>query len=59
MQVKVLEVLKSEPDDNVKKIIDIHSKDNDVKVVKLYEGEPDYATLVEDIFSYDKVICWW
>lgn len=57
--MKVLEVLKSEPDDNVKKIIDIHSKDNDVKIVKLYEGKPDYAALVDDIFSYDKVICWW
>ncbi len=57
--MKVLEILRSEPDTNVNKIIEVHSNNNEVKVVKLYEGNPDYGTLVEDIFNYDKVICWW
>ena len=57
--MKVLEILRSEPDTNVNKIIEVHTKNNDVKVVKLYEGNPDYNALVEDIFSHDKVICWW
>lgn len=57
--MKVLEILKSEPDTNVKKIIDIHSQENEVKIVKLYEGTPDYNALVNDIFSHDRVIAWW
>jgi hypothetical protein len=57
--MKVLEILRSEPDENVKKIIDIHSEGNEVKVVKLYEGEPNYGELIDLIFSHDRVICWW
>ncbi len=57
--LKILEILRSEPDANVNKIIEVHSNNHEVKVVKLYEGTPDYSALVEDIFSHDKVICWW
>lgn len=57
--MKILEILKSSPDENVNKIIDVHKQDHDVKVVELYSGEPDYPALVDDIFSHDKVICWW
>jgi len=57
--MKVLEILRSEPDDNVKKMIDIHKQDNEVKVVELFSGGPDYSSLVDDIFAHDKVICWW
>jgi hypothetical protein len=56
--MKILEILKSEPDATVQKIIDIHKEGNDVKVVELYEGT-DYDALVDDIFSHDKVISWW
>lgn len=42
----------------VEKIIAIHSKDNEVHTVKLYEGEVDYDELLKLIFSCDKVISW-
>jgi hypothetical protein len=57
--MKILEILKSEPDETVQKMIEVHKAEGDVKVVKLYEGTPDYAALVDDIFSSDKVISWW
>ena len=57
--MKILEILRSAPDENVSKIIDVHKQDNDVKVVELYSGDPDYSALVDDIFSHDEVICWW
>lgn len=57
--MKILEILRSEPDENTSKIIDVHKQDNEVKVVELYSGDPDYAALVDDIFAHDKVISWW
>ena len=57
--MKILEILRSEPDENTSKIIEVHKQDNEVKVVELYSGDPDYAALVDDIFSHDKVVSWW
>jgi hypothetical protein len=57
--MRILEILKSEPDEVLERIIDVHKRENEVKVVKLYEGEPDYEALLDDILEYDKVICWW
>ncbi len=56
--MKVLEVLRSEPSDLVKKIISIHEKEADVEVFELYKNK-DYSQLVDKIFEADKVICWW
>lgn len=56
--MKILEILKSEADDTVNKMIAVHEADNEVKVVKLSDGA-DYDSLVDDIFSHDKVISWW
>jgi hypothetical protein len=57
--MKILEILRSEPDENTSKIIEVHKAEGDVKVVELYSGEPDYKALVADIFASDKVISWW
>jgi len=39
-------------------IILAQSKGNEVKVVNLSKKEVSYDKLVDDIFSYDKVISW-
>ena len=57
--MKILEILRSEPDENTSKIIDVHKAEGEVKVVELYSGDPDYTALVDDIFANDKVISWW
>jgi hypothetical protein len=57
--MKILHILKSVPDEETKILIDRISREEETKEVKLYEGQLDYRELVNLIFSYDKVICWW
>ena len=56
--MKMLHILKSEPDESVEKILEAFSEE-EVTTVRLFEEEVDWAALVDDIFSHDKVICWW
>ena len=56
--MRVLHILKSEPDDDVVQMMNVFA-DDDNKTVKLFEGEVDWSALVDDIFEYDKIICWW
>ncbi len=57
--MKVLHVLKSEPDDTVKALMAPLSEGPDVRQFEMYQGEVDYDKLVEMVFEHDKVICWW
>jgi hypothetical protein len=56
--MKVLHILKTEPDETVEGLLQAFT-DDEAKTVSLYEGEVDWAGLVDDIFSYEKIICWW
>ena len=56
--MKVLHIFRSEPDENVKELMKPFS-DQDEKKITLYEPNVDWDTLVDDIFSSDKVISWW
>ena len=61
---KVLHILKTEPDETVAGLIEALSKEDGVAVVSLYQDEVsgskvNWDRLVEDIFAYDRVICWW
>lgn len=61
---KVLHILKSEPDETVADVIDTLSGEEGAAVVSLYRDEISGAAinwlrLVEDIFAYEQVICWW
>ena len=57
--MKVLHLLKSEPDETVEKMTEMFSQKNESSVIALYGEKVDWLTLVDHIFSYDKVICWW
>lgn len=57
--MKVLNIVRSEPDDVVKKFIDAFSEGEEDKAIALYGGDVDWSGLVDEIFGYDKVICWW
>jgi len=57
--MKVLNILKSEPDETVEKLGEAVSSVNPSTVVMLYADEVDWETLVDDIFLHDKIICWW
>jgi len=56
--MRVLHVLKSEPDEMVESFLEAFSED-EVETVRLYEGEVDWGKLVDDIFRHEKIICWW
>jgi len=55
----MLYILKTEPDDTVKKIMEVLSKENTVKVVSLNGSKVNWSGLVDEIFANDKVISWW
>ena len=57
--MKVLNIYRNEPNDDTKKLATIVSEGNESEGYNLYEGEPDYDTLVDMIFAADKTICWW
>lgn len=57
--MKFLHILRSEPDDVSRLLIQGLSNGGAGKEVHLYDGPVDYARLVDDIFASDRVICWW
>jgi hypothetical protein len=56
--MKVLHILKTEPNETVEGFMEAFT-DDEVTTVPLYEGDVDWEALVDDIFSHDKIICWW
>ena len=57
--MKILNILRSEPDEMVAQCVEAFSRDEEGKKIALYEGEVDWAGLVDEIFAHDKVVCWW
>lgn len=57
--MKLLHVLKSEPDEVVKTLMETSSEGNEVQQFELYTDDVDYDKLIELVFEHDKVICWW
>ena len=57
--MKILHILRSEPDEVVKTLIKASSEGLEAKQFELYREDVDYDTLIELVFEYDKVICWW
>ena len=59
LPVKILHILRSEPDETVEKFTVSMNMDNTASVVMLYDDPVDWPALVDKIFENDKVICWW
>lgn len=57
--MKVLNLLRSEPDDMVAQCVEAFLEDDGSKKIALYEGNVDWSEVVDEIFAHDKVICWW
>lgn len=55
--MKILYILKGQSDETVERLIKAHRDSNEVKVITLTKGV-SYDAIVDDIFSYDKVISW-
>lgn len=55
----LLHIYRSKPTEEVLKLAKILSEGNDTDTFSLFEGEVNYAQLVDLIFSHDKVVSWW
>ena len=57
--MKLLHILKSEPDENARTMMDILSEGEEATEFSLYEEAADYEKLIDMIFEHEKVITWW
>jgi hypothetical protein len=56
--MKILHILNDGPTELSTKVIEVQSKDNEVKVVNLSKREMTYEAIIDEIFSSDRVISW-
>lgn len=56
--MKILHIVNNGMTDLTKNIIDAQSKEHEIKVVKLSKKGTSYEAVIDDIFSYDKVVSW-
>lgn len=54
-----LHILRSEPDEVARTLMQGLAGAGTNRQVSLYDGPVDYDKLVQDIFQSDRVICWW
>jgi hypothetical protein len=50
--------MKKAPDASTKKIIEVQTAGNQVKIIELYKGGISYDSLIADVFSHDRIFCW-
>lgn len=61
---RTLHILMTPPEETVAELIENFSPEDGVTVVGLYDDDVsltpvNWHRLVDDIFSHDRVICWW
>ena len=56
--MKILHILNDGPAKLSDEIISVQSKDNVVKIIDLARKEATYESIIDDIFSYDRVVSW-
>jgi hypothetical protein len=57
--MKILHILRTEPDEETRTLMDLISKGEESTTFSLYESDPDYAKLLDLIFENDRTISWW
>jgi len=59
--MKILHVYRSEPNEEVQKLVSILNEGNEAMEFKLYEAkdDADYDKLIQMIWEADKTISWW
>ena len=57
--MKILHILKTEPDEETRTLMDLISSGEESSTFSLYESDPDYAKLLDLIFENDRTIAWW
>jgi dsDNA-binding SOS-regulon protein len=57
--MKLLNIYRSEPNDDVKKLVEIVSRDREAQSFDLNVDAPDYDKMLDMVFDADQTICWW
>ncbi len=57
--MKLLHILKSEPDAATEELMKAVSEGNETQTFKMYEDDVDYRKMVKLIFDNDRNISWW
>lgn len=57
--MKLLHILKSEPDGLVADIMVRSCQSADCETIETFRQDVHWGEVVEKIFASDKVICWW
>lgn len=55
--MKVLYIIKRDPDATARELIERHGEQADVSIVDL-RVDKDYDGIVREVFGNDRVICW-
>jgi len=56
--MRTLHILRSEPDEQVRELIRAVTS-GQIRQIALYEEGVDYDQLVAELFSHERIICWW
>jgi hypothetical protein len=56
--MKILHILNDGPTRLSDEITSAQLKDHEVKVIDLSKKQASYESIIDDIFSYDRVISW-
>lgn len=57
-RMKILHLLRDGPEPTATRVIAVHAREHQVKVIDLGARDLAYDDLVDEIFAHDKVICW-
>jgi len=57
--MKLLNVYRTTPNDDVKKLVEIVSRDREAQSFDLNVEAPDYNKMLDMVFDADQTICWW
>lgn len=57
--MKILHILKTEPDEDTTRLIDAMSEGEEAETKELFREPVDYDGLVRSIFASDRVLSWW
>ena len=56
--MKILHIIKFRQTELTKKIIEQQSKKHDVRVIDIKKKDISFEDVIDEIFSYDKIISW-
>ncbi len=57
--MKILHVLKSEPDEIMETLMGSSSGGHEVQEFEMFKADVDYDMFIDLVFKHDKVFCWW